>query len=234
MGQNDEMNYLWPEIKWPIICAAGTGGGLPKIVIASFSITHMGSVWLEGVLQRETAYQPFENSPHESHSLHSYGFTRLSLSKTKKQHNQFSWRPLWFSQVAKWHTQFCGGLLKYAEGFRFGGETWISCFLFSGTFSTQKWTVVFKERGNELGKSKMERSMTADSKDKLWVSREFSQMKWHFCFTKAPVKKPRPKEKSIFKARREKFHFEWDKAQDRKRTFYILVLSIQECLKIYL
>ena len=29
-GQNDKMNYLFPEMKWPIRCAAGTGGGLPK------------------------------------------------------------------------------------------------------------------------------------------------------------------------------------------------------------
>ena len=25
-NQNDKMNYLLPEMKWPIMCAAGTGG----------------------------------------------------------------------------------------------------------------------------------------------------------------------------------------------------------------
>ena len=29
-GQNDIINYLCPGLKWPIMCAAGTGGGLPK------------------------------------------------------------------------------------------------------------------------------------------------------------------------------------------------------------
>ena len=41
-------------------------------------------------------------------------------------------------------TEFCGGLLKYTEGFQFGGESRFSCFsLFRDFFST-KWTAVFQ------------------------------------------------------------------------------------------
>ena len=29
-GENDKLNYLCPEMKWPIMRAAGTGGGLPQ------------------------------------------------------------------------------------------------------------------------------------------------------------------------------------------------------------
>ena len=31
-GQNDKMNYLLREMKWPIMCAAGTGGAYPNYI----------------------------------------------------------------------------------------------------------------------------------------------------------------------------------------------------------
>ena len=68
-------------------------------------------------------------------------------------------------------TKFWEGLLKYTEGFRFGGETRFSYFsLLQRLFLHKNELLFFKERGNELGKLKKERPMTADSEDKLFLT----------------------------------------------------------------
>ena len=62
------------------------------------------------------------------------------------------------------------GSLNTQRVFSLAARVGFLVFLFSGTFSPQNEQLFFKERGNELGKSKMERPMAADSKDKLFVS----------------------------------------------------------------
>ena len=138
----------------------------------------MGSDWLLGVIQQANwtskPTRPFAFDPITTHSSLPYLQSRLYKAfpnnKQKTKTINFD-EDLCGLHKLQSDTEFWEGLLKYAEGFRFGGETRFSRFsLFRGLFLHKNEQLFFKQKGNELRKTKMEQPMTADSKDKPKVS----------------------------------------------------------------
>ena len=156
------------------------------------------------VIQSDPNIQPFTLSPLPTHfSLPYHGFTRLFLSKNKTKTINFD-EDLCGLHKLQSDTEFWEGLLKYAEGFLFGGETRFSCFsLFLFEEIATKSKTVFQGKRKRTWKNKNgtanESRLQRQTHSLGWVFKN----EMRFLHHKSPYQNEREQKRHLFSKRKQ-------------------------------